>query len=261
MKTIAFWLFCLVAGALAGWWTSASRPTQTNAAAEKTSRRIADTGARANERALRERIRSLEAMFAARPAAKTATNALGHVVWSVRTNASGKVVGQAWFGRTLDFKSYGENMREKSPDAFKRWSAEFESSAAERQQRYDDRIAFLSTVDTSWMDDDEQNRFDRFMESLKNLSDDQGVLGQWDLSVEERGRYDRLQSEHLDEMEDLKGLCRDSLLRRSAEVLGFSDEETGRFAEDMKTIDVFTDIHLPNLTVEIMHPSDQQSEP
>lgn len=261
MKTITFWLSCLVAGALAGWWMSASRPVPADVAAKKTSRPIADAGSRASERALRARIRSLEAMFAARPAVKAATNEHGHVSWSVRTNLNGRVVSQAWFGRPADFKSYGEDMRAKSPDAFAKWVEKFESSAAKRQQGYDDRIASLSSIDTSWMDASEQNRFDRFLGALKNLSDDQGVLGQWDLPVEERGRYDRLSSDHLDEMEDLKDWCRDSLLRRTADILGFSGEESGQFVKDMKTIDAFTDIHLPYLADGEEPPSGQPSEP
>lgn len=250
MKKILILILAFFAGALVALLTRSAAP----AAADESSAspvRPADQSASASERALRARVRSLEAVYARKEDAPTRTPTNAFVSLVVRTNLlNGTISISGRLSHPADYRMKGEALKAESEVKFKDWVAQFPKMVGTDRKlaRNASRLDFLNALDTTWLSEADRERYDQMVEAIGVNSQVASIQGEWDISVADREKCDDIEWEKLAFLEEAYPWARDLLLRRSAEVLGFADEDADRFVEDLARIQLYTDYHRPALT-------------
>ena len=229
-KTILALLAALGLGAAAGHLLK-SAPQQADAAsetppAERSVRAPAeDVGERASVRALRRRVRELEARLAQQGAA-TGGTAVTNAVTEARPEGD-------WVRRGMERM---ERMKVEDPERYAEITnrmARFRQDRLERAQR---RLDFFAAIDTSRMSAADKVTHDRLQAAIARREEIESRLHQEGLSVEDR--EDLMQEMHASErqLRQLNGRERDNLIRQTAESLGFQGNDATLLVETINDI-------------------------
>ena len=225
----------LIAGAALGYCARAPR----EAAEVKSGEGEASSGtaliANAGEDALRARIAELEAQLAAKGAegAKASDEESSEEIREERVTPEER--------RARHFKEMREGFekwRKENPEEFAKMEQRRKEWQTRRRERARSRREFLSSVDTSRMTDDERDAHDQLqtlMQRREELETKMSAMTPFE-NEEEFGSLVKQLHEVDHEMRDLNRVERETLLKATAEELGYAGDDAAIIVDTVKEV-------------------------
>ena len=197
------------------------------------------------ERALSDRIRKLEAEFAAH-AAPTQTVEEGEAkFWKpiVRQNSDGTQTVTVRLVPTIDLRKMGEEKREKDPAEFEEWARYHREAAEERASAIDRRIVLLGQIDDGWMGEEDRAWFRDLQEKMKAASDGNRREGDWSLPFEERRQVEGVMWGAMTALPQEYPRLRRLLVGHVADVMGLESVAASDFVRKVDEIELYMSRH------------------
>lgn len=195
-----------------------------------------------------EKARKAAALFAVEKATERTVDVDGMKYWKpiIVDNADGtSSVTVMFLGAAIDVKAMGEEKRAKDPEEFEKWAKYRVTSAEELARKYDENVAYLSSVDVSWMDEQMKTEFQALIDKYKTASDYTRRSAIWDIPYEERKVIDpqlfRLPLQASAEMKK----WRPRLMARICELIELNADEAAAFTAKVNEIADYTSRHRP----------------
>lgn len=236
-RTLIVGFALLVVGGAVGYGFG-HRGTEAPASVEKRPERpkakITDNGEAASLKALRARVKELEAELAAKAAELKAASAV--------TNAA-LVQSGPWGGdgRREGFRDRMERLKTENPARYSEITnnmAQWRRRNSERQQA---KLDFLSSVDTSRMDSAARIVHQKLQEHIARREELEQQLQDENLSEDERHALFDQMRENWRQMQAFNGVERKNLIEETARNLGFEGQDVKDISATMREIIEATD--------------------
>ena len=207
-------------------------PAQAPKAEEKAKRPVADRGDEASVRALRHRVAELEKLLAEKDGESEI--AISNAVAEAAKMRPPEPPRGNWRERM-------EEMKKNDPERYTEMTNRFARWRRDRAAQAQDKIDFLSSIDTSRMSAGAKKTHNALQNLIAKREDIEQQLHQEDLSDEERGKLmGELHSTH-GELMRLNGEERKNLFDETAKGLGFTGADAKEFTATIQEVIRATD--------------------
>ena len=235
IKTQMFIAAALLTGVAVGYFAGGhgrvAEPDE-RAQAETAKKPVADVGDAASVKALRRRVTELERLLAEK-AAKEEIAISNAVAEAAKSRPSEPPRGN-WRERM-------EELKKNDPERYTQMTNRFENWRRNRAEQAQNKIDFLSSVDTSHMSAGAKKTHAALQELIAKREETEAELQRQDLSDEERGNMMReLWSTHR-EFQRLNREERKNLLNETARALGFEGEDAREVTATIQEVIKATD--------------------
>ena len=223
----------LLAGVAIGYFVKDEPiPAEAPKVEEKAKKSVADKGDEASVKALRHRIAELEKLIAEKNGASeiAISNAFAEAA-KVRPPEPPR---QNWRERM-------EEMKKNDPERYTQMTNRFAQWRRDRAAQAQDRMEFLSSIDTSRMSAGAKKTHNALQDLIVRREELEQLLHQEDLSDEERGRLMRELGESHRELVRLNGEERKNLFDETAKGLGFTGADAKEFTTTIQEVIEATD--------------------
>ena len=223
----------LLAGVAIGYFVKdESIPAEEPKAEEKAKKPVADKGDEASVKALRRRIAELEKLIAEKDGASEI--AISNAVAEAAKVRPPEPPRQNWRERM-------EEMKKNDPERYTQMTNRFAQWRRDRAAQAQDRMEFLSSIDTSRMSAGAKKTHNALQDLIARREELEQQLHQEDLSDEERGRLMRELGESHRELVRLNGEERKNLFDETAKGLGFTGADAKEFTATIQEVIEATD--------------------
>jgi len=231
LKVLALGLGLFLLGGALGFWLS-PRPAVRQTAPAKESPRpkkaIADLGDEASQKALRARIRELEAQLKERPEQTNAVAAAQHQ-------------DRGWGNPHESFRDRMERLKKDDPARYSEITNNMARWRRQNSERQRARIEFLSSIDTSRMDVAARGVHKSLQDQIANREEiEQRLLDQ---NLDEAERHELMGKLHESsrQIRALSDVERNNLIEQTAQTLGFEGQDVKDISQTMREIIEATD--------------------
>ena len=223
----------LLAGVAIGYFVKDEPiPAEAPKAEEKAKKSVADKGDEASVKALRRRIAELEKLIAEKDGASKI--AISNAVAEAAKIRPSEPPRQNWRERM-------EEMKKNDPERYTQMTNRFAQWRRDRAAQAQDRMDFLSSIDTSRMSAGAKKTHNALQDLIAHREELEQQLHQEDLSDEERGKLmGELHSTH-HELMRLNGEERKNLFDETAKGLGFTGADAKEFTATIQEVIEATD--------------------
>ena len=200
---------------------------------EETARKpVADKGEEASVRALRHRVAELERLLAEKDGESEI--AISNAVAEAAKMRPPEPPRQNWRERM-------EEMKKNDPERYAQMTNRFAQWRRDRAAQAQDRMEFLSSIDTSRMSAGAKKTHAALQDLIVRREELERQLHQEDLSDEERGRLMRELGDSHRELVRLNGEERKNLFNETAKGLGFTGADAKEFTATIQEVIEATD--------------------
>ena len=223
----------LLAGVAIGYFVKDEPiPAEAPKAEEKAKKPVADKGEEASVKALRHRIAELEKLLAEKDGESEI--AISNAVAEAAKVRPPEPPRGNWRERM-------EEMKKNDPERYTQMTNRFAQWRRDRAAQAQDKIDFLSSIDTSRMSAGAKKTHNALQDLIARREELEQQLHQEDLSDEERGKLmGELHSTH-HELMRLNGEERKNLFDETAKELGFTGAEAKEFTATIQEVIEATD--------------------
>ena len=223
----------LLAGVAIGYFVKDEAiPAEAPKAEEKAKKPVADKGDEASVKALRRRIADLEKLIAEKDGASEV--AISNAVAEAAKVRPPEPPRGNWRERI-------EEMKKNAPERYTQMTNRFAQWRRDRAAQAQDRMEFLSSIDTSRMSAGEKKTHNALQDLIVRREELEQQLHQEDLSDEERGRLMRELGDSHRELVRLNGEERKNLFNETAKGLGFTGADAKEFTATIQEVIEATD--------------------
>ena len=201
-------------------------------AEEKAKKPVADKGDEASVKALRRRIAELEKLIAEKDGASEI--AISNAVAEAAKVRPPEPPRGNWRERM-------EEMKKNDPERYTQMTNRFAQWRRDRAAQAQDKIDFLSSIDTSRMSAGAKKTHNALQELIAKREELEQQLHQEDLSDEERGKLMRELGDSHRELVRLNGEERKNLFNETAKGLGFTGADAKEFTATIQEVIEATD--------------------
>ena len=233
IKHQMFIAVALLAGVAIGYFVKDEPiPAEEPKAEEKAKKPVADKGDEASVKALRHRIAELEKLIAEKDGASEI--AISNAVAEAAKVRPPEPPRGNWRERM-------EEMKKNDPERYTQMTNRFAQWRRDRAAQAQDRMDFLSSIDTSRMSAGAKKTHNALQDLIARREEIEQQLHQEDLSDEERGKLmGELHSTH-HELMRLNGEERKNLFDETAKGLGFTGADAKEFTATIQEVIEATD--------------------
>ena len=207
-------------------------PAEEAKAEEKAKKPVADKGDEASVKALRRRIAELERLIAEKDGESEI--AISNAVAEAAKTRPPEPPRGNWRERI-------EEMKKNDPERYTQMTNRFAQWRRDRAAQAQDRMEFLSSIDTSRMSAGAKKTHNALQELIAKREELEQQLHQEDLSDEERGRLMRELADSHRELVRLNGEERKNLFNETAKGLGFTGADAKEFTATIQEVIEATD--------------------
>ena len=207
-------------------------PAEEPKAEEKAKKPVADKGDEASVKALRRRIAELERLIAEKDGESEI--AISNAVAEAAKTRPSEPPRPNWRERM-------EEMKKNDPERYTQMTNRFAQWRRDRAAQAQDRMEFLSSIDTSRMSAGEKKTHNALQDLIVRREELEQQLHQEDLSDEERGRLMRELADSHRELVRLNGEERKNLFNETAKGLGFTGADAKEFTATIQEVIEATD--------------------
>ena len=223
----------LLAGVAIGYFVKDEpTPAEEPKSKEVAKKQVADKGEEASVKALRHRIAELEKLLAEKDGESEI--AISNAVSEAAKMRPPEPPRGNWRERM-------EEMKKNDPERYTQMTNRFAQWRRDRAAQAQDKIDFLSSIDTSRMSAGAKKTHNALQELIAKREEIEQQLHQEDLSDEERGKLMRELGDSHRELVRLNGEERKNLFNETAKGLGFTGADAKEFTATIQEVIEATD--------------------